>query len=64
MENKDEPEHHNFLLETQHNNIDSADQTERNEKKSAELGAPYKRIKHNITVDITKVKKSDDTHLR
>ena len=46
------------------NNIDSADQTERNEKKSAELGAPYKRIKHNTTVDITKVKKSDDTHLR
>ena len=46
------------------NNIDNADQTEPNEKKSAELGAPYKRIKHNITVDITKVKKSDDTHLR
>ena len=46
------------------NNIDSAGQKESNKENSAELGAPSKRIKHNIAVKNTKVRKWYDTYLR
>ena len=44
------------------NNIDIADQTECNDQNNAKLAAPCKKIKHNITVEITKVRKWKNTY--